>query len=137
MTPTARTLKYLREEGWLAHVVEKYIKLGNMAFGRRIDAFGFGDLLACVPSRNNVAAIIALIQCCAGGDHARRRRKILGTISEADRAKMSERELLEAVKVAEAAKFWQRCGGTIMVISWKKKGPRGKPKRWEADVEIL
>lgn len=121
----------------MAHVVERYLKIGNMPFGRRIDAFGFGDVLACTPSRDDVAPIIALIQACAGGDHARRRRKILGTISEADRAKMNEKELLEAVKVAEAAKFWQRCGGTIMVISWKKKGTRGKPKRWEADVEIL
>ena len=46
---TQRSLKELRDRGYIVHIVEKYIKHPNMAFGKRIDVWGFGDLLACHP----------------------------------------------------------------------------------------
>lgn len=42
MSPTARTLAYLRKDGWLAWVVEKWIPQSR----RRSDLFGFIDVLA-------------------------------------------------------------------------------------------
>jgi hypothetical protein len=42
MSPTARSLKKLRKEGWTASVVEKWIPQVK----RRRDCFGF-DVLAC------------------------------------------------------------------------------------------
>jgi hypothetical protein len=43
MTPTARSLKQLREDGWHAEVVERWIPGANI----RKDLFGFADVL-CV-----------------------------------------------------------------------------------------
>jgi len=43
MTPTARTLKHLRDQGYVAQVVEKW-----NAFSRtRLDLFGVIDVVAC------------------------------------------------------------------------------------------
>lgn len=42
MTPTQRTLKYLRERGYTCAIVEKWIPQTK----RRLDAFGFIDILA-------------------------------------------------------------------------------------------
>ena len=150
--PNARTLKHLRDEGWQCAPVEKFMKFGNMPFGRRIDVWGFGDILACHPGEPpapvQVAARspaldlgappqIALVQACTRGDMNRRRRKIMGEMTEADMAKMSEKERLEAAKVAEFAKFWKRCDGVILLVAWSKKGPKGKRKLWVCDIEQL
>ena len=42
MTPTARSLKALRDAGWHAEVVERWIPGANI----RKDLFGFADILA-------------------------------------------------------------------------------------------
>lgn len=42
MTPTERTLRKLRADGWLVAVVEKW----NPAVKRRVDLFGVVDVLA-------------------------------------------------------------------------------------------
>lgn len=125
-SPTVRTLKLLRDQGWTCHVVEKYIKFGNMAFGRRIDAFGFGDILACHESHVAVGfgieksryPQIALVQTCSssGGDFAERRAKILAS---------------------KEAGIWMRSGGIILLIGWAKRGPRGKRKLWTPKIETL
>jgi rhamnogalacturonyl hydrolase YesR len=61
MTPTARSLKHLRAEGWLAEVVEKW----NSFTRTRKDLWGWCDILAIragevlavqVTSGSNVAA---------------------------------------------------------------------------------
>ena len=66
MTPTQRTLKHLRDAGYLAEVVERWIPGANI----RRDLFGFVDVLAIrdgevlgvqATSRDNVAARIAKI----------------------------------------------------------------------------
>lgn len=67
MTPTARTLKHLRADGWLAEVVEKWIPGANV----RKDLFSFIDVMAIrddqtlavqVTSGSNVAARIKKIE---------------------------------------------------------------------------
>lgn len=50
-TPTARTLKYLRDNGWpLVQVVEVY----NPFSRKRNDLFGFADVLAVHPDRGHL-----------------------------------------------------------------------------------
>jgi hypothetical protein len=52
MSPTARTLMLLRQEGYLAEVVEKWIPRANI----RKDLFGFIDILAVAPDGTVLAA---------------------------------------------------------------------------------
>lgn len=130
-TPTSRTLEYLRREGWLACVVEKYMHHPGMKFGRRIDAFGFGDILAA-----HTSGEIALIQACAGGDHTRRRKKLLGLTSEADLARMEEKEREDLKRVVANVRRWLKCGGVVMLISWGKRKVHGR-ERWTERVELI
>ena len=121
-SPTTRTLKLLRDQGWTCHIVEKYIKFPGMAFGRRIDAYGFGDVLACREGKRDctgaLIAQIALVQTCssAGGDFAERRAKIMAS---------------------KEAGIWMRSGGIILLIGWAKRGARGKRKTWQPKIETL
>lgn len=87
-----------------------------MAFGRRIDAYNFGDLLACRPPLGDSPAMIALIQTCPGASHAEHKAKILD-IPE--------------------FRIWKECGGIVMLVSWSKKGPRGERKQWTMREEAL
>ncbi|MGA9670934.1 MAG: hypothetical protein WBQ94_17120 [Terracidiphilus sp.] len=111
---TQRTLKELRKQGWSCHIVEKYIKHPGMPFGRRIDAFGIGDILCMRPPCANgdihSEAAIALVQCfpnTSGTGFADHREKILA-IPE--------------------TKIWLRAGGKIFLYGWKLKKKTG---RWE------
>jgi hypothetical protein len=72
MTPTARTMQYLRRWGYLVDVVERWIPRANV----RRDLFGIGDLLAVTmdeppllvqcTSLANVSARVAKAQTCQG-----------------------------------------------------------------------
>ena len=107
MTPTSRSLKWLRENGWDACVVEKF----NIYAKVRQDAFGYGDILACHPLRG-----IALVQTTSTGNMSARRKKIAG--------------------IPQSAR-WMKCGGMVIIHGWAKRGPRGKAKRWTLSEEIL
>jgi hypothetical protein len=137
-SPTARTKQYLEKQGWLVASVEKYIKFGNMQFGRRLDVWGFGDLLACNPEKCLAGEDcgIALVQAGSRVDHERHKRKILGTLNEAD-LKNRSLDSVEAKKIAQNAATWKRAGGQILLVSWSKKGPRGQRKVWTPRIEAL
>jgi hypothetical protein len=116
---TQRSLKYLRDAGWTVCIVEKFLPArGTMKFPRRIDAFGFGDLLACrsweEPRLHRKE--IALIQSCPGASHAEHKEKILA-IPE--------------------FQTWKNSGGQVILMSWAKKGARGERKLWTVRVETL
>src|SRR5258708_1401764 len=124
--PTQRSLKHLRDNGWTVCIVEKFIKHPNMPFGKRIDAFGIGDLLACRPGMREVEMpsgkvyegrkdCIALVQCCST-DFAKHKEKILG-IPE--------------------LQTWKESGGVVLLHSWTKRGPRGKRKTYQLREEVL
>lgn len=66
MTPTQRTLKYLRGMGRIADVVERWIPRTKI----RKDLFGFADIVA-------VSDWIWAVQTTSGSNHAARRHKIL------------------------------------------------------------
>lgn len=66
MTPTARTLKYLRTHGWTADVVERWIGPAKV----RKDCFGVGDVLA-FDARQTL-----LVQCTTADNLAAREKKV-------------------------------------------------------------
>lgn len=59
MSPTQRTLKVLRDRGFKAAVVERFLRYAG-AFGKRQDLFGIIDVLAISPEQT------IGIQCCSG-----------------------------------------------------------------------
>jgi hypothetical protein len=109
MSPTARTLERLRKTGFTACVVEKF----NSFTKRRIDAFGFADILA---ASEGVGIILIQATGGDGGNHANRKAKII-----------QEPRALQ----------WLFAGGRIEVWSWAKRGARGEPKRWELRREEI
>ncbi|MFD2175670.1 hypothetical protein [Rhodobacter lacus] len=68
MTPTQRSIKLLKEDGWEVAIVEKW----NPHIRIRQDLFGFADLLAIKPGVTPL-----LVQTTSGSGTAARRTKIL------------------------------------------------------------
>jgi hypothetical protein len=66
MSPTQRSLAHLRQLGYLAEVVERWIPGANI----RRDLFGFGDVLAIRPGE------VLLVQATTGDHVAHRLAKI-------------------------------------------------------------
>lgn len=106
-SPTQRSLAYLRKQGWTVCIVEKWIEQAQ----KRVDAFGFGDLLACKPTGE-----IALVQTTTAANMAARKAKIYA--------------------IPQAA-VWSQAGGKVILHGWAKRGPRGKRKLWQVKEEIL
>jgi hypothetical protein len=107
MSPTQRSLKYLRGMGYQCAVVEKF----NSSVKIRQDCMGFGDILACHPN-----GFIALVQTTSGSNLAARRAKILAD---------------------PRAHVWKSAGGMIYLHAWRKVGSRGGVKRWRVAEERL
>jgi hypothetical protein len=95
MTPTARTLKALREKGHSAETVEKW--LPHSPRNTRKDLFGFIDIVCITGS-----AILGL-QVTTSSNVSARVKKITGPC-------------------ADAARQWLQSGGLIQVWGWRKKG---------------
>jgi hypothetical protein len=102
MTPTARTLTYLRRAGYLAAVVEAWIP----RIDRRRDLFGFADVLACHPRDG----LFLLVQVTTGGHLAHRLKK--------------------AKRRPELA-LWLKAGGRVEVHGWIRRGGRWSVRRVE------
>jgi hypothetical protein len=119
-SPVQRSLKYLRQEGWTCCSVEKWLPpRGTMKFGRRIDALGFGDLLACHSHRHRFTyneGEIALVQTTTLANMNAHKAKILA--------------------LPEFAK-WKAANGLVLLHGWAKRGPRGKRKLWMLREEAL
>lgn len=109
MTPTARTLDFLRSDlGMQAGIVERW----NPHARIRQDLFGFVDLIAASEERGIVA-----VQATSGTNVSARIAKI---------------------REEPRAYPWLAAGGRIWVIGWSKRGARGKRKLWTPRiVEIL
>src|ERR1041384_1089593 len=107
MSPTQRSLAKLRRDGWLVAIVEHW----NAHIGRRLDLFGFADLLAI---RGNIAL---LIQTTRGTNVAHRVAKITAL---------------------PAARYWlESPSRRIVVHGWAQRGERGQKKVWECrEVEM-
>lgn len=79
---------------------------------KRVDLFDAIDIVALdLPRKKTIG-----VQCSTGSSHAAHKAKILA----------SERML-----------GWSACGNEILLITWSKKGPRGKRKIWEPRIEKI
>lgn len=103
MSPTQRSLKQLRNNGYLVQVVETW----NSYTRTRRDLFGFADLLAIKPGE------IVAVQTTSGSHTADRVKKIKTT-------------------AGDNAKAWLKAGGKIVVHGWRKLKLKrgGKAVRW-------
>ena len=101
MTPTARTLKFLRDAGYTVAIVERW----NPHARIRQDLFGFADLLA-MRGRELLA-----VQATSTANVSARVKKIL--------AEPRARLWVEP----GSQRF-------IVVVGWAKRGARGKRKTW-------
>jgi hypothetical protein len=108
MTPTARTLTYLRRLGFIADVCERWLPHA----GVRRDLFGFADIIA-VHQRDR---IIMLVQTTTTGHMAHRLAKA-----------KARHELLA----------WLRSGGQFQVHGWEQRGSRWTCRRVDVAAEDL
>ncbi len=104
VSPTQRTLKLLRNEGYTAQVVEKFVSWIHS----RIDLFHCIDIVAVRSDIQGVLGVQTTSQTHAS-DHV---KKALGV-----------KEL----------QVWLEAGNKFEVWSWGKKGARGKAKKWQVD----
>lgn len=109
-SPTQRTLKELREAGYLAGVVEKWIPA--KAGGFRKDLFGFIDIIAV--NDNETLAV----QACSGGTKT----------SGGDEMVRVTKIMQE--KGREAAIWLRGPNRRIEVWGWKHKSIEGLSKSW-------
>jgi len=107
-SPTSRTLQYLRDDGMLAGVVEKWIPKVK----QRVDLFGFIDIVAIRPGKDGCLGV----QATSRSNVAARRTKILGL---------------------NPARVWLQTGNRIWIVGWSKKGAKGKRKLWTPSVSVV
>lgn len=107
-SPTQRSLKFLRAAGHTVAITEHW----NHFTRRRHDLLGFIDLVALHPGQPGILGV----QTTSGTCHSARREKVLGLPS---------------------AKLWLETGNRIWILSWSKRGARGKVKKWEPRIEEL
>jgi hypothetical protein len=100
MSPTSRSLKWLRDRGWRAHVVEKRIPFRNIT----VDCFG-GDILAIHVAQK----LTMLVQATSDSNHSSHREKCLRSESEKDSPGHAE-EIVD----------WLSVGNKFEIWSWKK-----------------
>jgi len=106
---TSRTLKYIRQMGWEADIVEQFNAYAGR-FGVRKDLFGIIDIIALTEHG------ITGIQSC-GQAFAEHNRKILDS---------------------PLSLKWIESGGTLMLIGWRKLKLKrgGKALRWTPRIKI-
>lgn len=111
--PAQRTLEYLRNEGYMVGMVERFLSHAG-SFGVRQDLFGLFDLLAVKPEEGIIG-----VQCftTAWAEHY-------------DKFFHSNEQ--ESIT-------WLKSGGRIELWGWRrlkvKRG--GKAIRWEPRIEVI
>lgn len=104
ISPTQLSLKWLRERGFIADVVERWHG------GNRHDLFGFADILAVLPYPGRKGGVL-LVQTTTTS-HVHDRFKKMEGITH--------------------VKSCLRAGCSIQIHGWAKRGERGKRKLWTA-----
>lgn len=104
-SPTQRSLKFLRDRGYTAQVVEKWNQFAKV----RQDLFGFIDIVAIKPG------IVG----------------VLG-VQTTSKAHLSDRE--KKAEKLETYKIWLECGNKVWMMGWKKSGAKGKRKLWNCTI---
>jgi len=101
MTPTQRSMAYIRKAGGEPWIVEHW----NVFARITQDLFHFADILAIYPTREGST----YIQVTSGSNVSARKAKILAN---------------------KYAKSILKAGNTIEIHGWRKGGPRGTRKIW-------
>lgn len=123
MTPTARSLKHLRDRGWIACVVQQRLHMPNAPFPITRDAFGFGDILAA----STRMPYTMLVQATGGqgGNLMARVHKII------------DRDPAHP-EINRNAIIWILAGNYIVCHGWAKRKPRGtKRERWTLKIKQI
>tara|TARA_R100001086_G_scaffold238110_2_gene162644 strand:+ start:11147 stop:11497 length:351 start_codon:yes stop_codon:yes gene_type:complete len=110
MSPTARSLKCLKDDGWIAQVVERFCPYSR----KRIDLFGVIDIVAIHPDRPGVFGI----QATTSSNQSARIKKCLAS---------------------ESARIWIKTGNYLQVWGWSKKKIKrgGIAVRWSVNKNIV
>lgn len=112
-SPTQRSLKYLRAEGYICQIVEKWNPFAKI----RQDLYGWIDIV-CVGKDQ----ILGVQTTSYPNGAARLKKASLAT----------RRELKIAEEKLEALIKWHQAGGALILHEWKKcKG------KWEVRVQAL
>ena len=110
MSPTQRTLKYLRGKGYTVEITEHWNFYGRV----RKDLYGFVDAMAL---RDGLTGALG-VQTTTQSNMSARVKKIL-------------------TECQENAVLWLRTGNRIVVHGWAKKGKKGKRKLWELKKRLI
>ena len=122
-------MQYFRNNGFIVARVEQMLHIPGAPFPRKIDAFGFGDLLIAKPGFG-----AALVQVTSS-DHISHRVNKINGIPEDPR---DEKSRNEAELAHHYSRIWLRSGNRVFVHGWAKRGARGKRKKWTlAEREIV
>ena len=108
MSPTQRSLAYLRKEGYVCQVVERWNPFAHC----RQDLFNFIDIV-----------------CIKEGEMG-----VLG-VQTTSTANMSAR--IKKINDLVVSTTWLTTGNHIWVIGWSKKGARGKVKKWTPTIKVI
>jgi hypothetical protein len=100
VSPTGRTLNWLRREGFIVAVVEKW----NPFAGIRQDVWGIADVLACHPRDR----LILLVQTTSASNVSHR---------------------LQKARARPELAAWLRAGGTFEVHGWERRGKKWTLRR--------
>lgn len=125
-SPSAMTLKACAKRGWIAGVVERFVRFPPP--GHKVDLFGVIDIVAVTPRETlhgyvnadgsrqyrNGETIGIQATTNTGGHHAKHRTKILAE---------------------PRARAWVEAGNRLELWTWAKQGAVGKAKRWTLRVE--
>ena len=103
-----RTMAYLRKHGYDCGIVERWIQFRKI----RIDFLNLFDIIACHPKKKEIIGV----QTTSGTHHASH---------------------LTAMKLSTRLPGWLKSGGKAMLITWSKKGARGKRKLWTPRIVML
>jgi len=119
ISPTQRTLAYLKEQGLSAHMVERYVRIPSApGGGKRIDLLHIIDIITVSPETG-----IGGVQSCgsAFSDHY---KKIISDYRD-------------------NTKLWLDAGGTLLLIGWRKlkrkkqDGTYSKLYSWEPRIKEI
>ena len=107
-SPVSRTLSWLRKQGYVAEVTEKW----NPFSRTRKDLFGLLDILALKAQERGCLGI----QATSTSNLAARRTK---------------------AKQSPLLGLWLGAGNAFWLVGWAKRGARGKRKTWQVTVEVV
>lgn len=113
-SPTQRSLKKLKDDGYIAQVVERW----NPWSRTRLDLFDAIDIVAVHETEKRILGV----QATSGSNTSKR---------------------LEKARLSRRLAAWIKSGGQFEVWGWVKKckkrkdGKKGKSKVWEVNIKTL